>query len=93
MIIFLVDCVWWDWDDYLYPRKPREWSECTRNCRKGRKVQTRKIQREEQLGGKPCNETVDGQKEFPCNDNLCPEEIVNNTCTEYGVRGTHHIAF
>ena len=62
-----------------------EWSECTRNCRKGRKTQTRKIQYKERYGGKPCNETIDAEKEFPCNDNLCPEEIVNSTCTEFGV--------
>ena len=82
---FSVDCMWFDWDDYLYPRKPMEWSECSRNCRKGRKTQTRKVQYKERYGGKPCNATIDAEKEFPCNDNLCPEEIVNSTCTEFGV--------
>ena len=84
--MLLVDCVWEEWDDLNFPRKPDEWSQCTINCWKGTKTQTRKIKSKEQYGGKACNATAEATKTYSCNTDLCPEEIVNQTCRQLEVR-------
>ena len=91
MYISKVDCKWEDWGDPFYPLPGEQWSLCTRECRKGTKVQTRKIDSLERHGGRPCNETGNATNSFQCNEMLCPEEIVYQKCKELAVRNQHRI--
>ena len=81
-----MDCVWHEWDDPKYPRKLNEWTDCTRDCRLGTKNQTRTVLIPADHNGKPCNETGNATKQFPCNEKLCPEEAIQQTCTKSVVK-------